>query len=206
MHCRVWRTRKPGERSTISLLSPATNWFRGNSCMMQTIGLKAMKTYQYLWQLIRYRPWLYALNAVLWTLIHVSPIIPGLIAQQFFNILPEAGHLNDMPWLLIVLLITTALANVVLIFFGGMVDIRHRFTMSGLLRRNLLERILERPGARAVPSSPGEAISRFRDDAEQAEDAISWTLDNFGDLLFALIAVVILLHVNVLITLLVFFP
>jgi ATP-binding cassette, subfamily B, bacterial len=174
--------------------------------MKQTNSFPEMKTYRYMWQLIRYRPWLYALNAVLWTVIHVSPIIPGLIAQQFFNMLPEARQLNDALWLLIVLLITTALANVVLIFFGGLVDSLHRFTMSGLLRRNLLERILERPGARAVPGSPGEAISRFRDDAEQAEDAISWTLDNFGDLLFAIMAVVILLRINVLITLLVFFP
>lgn len=78
--------------------------------------------------------------------------------------------------------------------------------MSGLLWRNLLERILERPGARAVPGSPGEAISRFRDDGEQAEDAISWTLDLIGEGLFALIAVVILLRINVQITLLVFFP
>lgn len=174
--------------------------------MKQTNGLTETKTYQYMWQLIRYRPWLYMLNAVIWALIHVSPIVPGLIAQQFFNLLPATAHLNDTLWLLIMLLISTALANVVLIFFGGLVDSFHRFNMSGLLRRNLLERILERPGARAVPGSPGEAISRFRDDAEQAEDAISWTLDNFGDLLFAIIAVVILLRINVLITLLVFFP
>ena len=165
-----------------------------------------MKAYQYLWRMIRYRPWLYAANAFCWFLIHVSPIVPGLIAQQFFNTLPKAGHLNSGLWLLIALLVMTALARTVLIFSGGWADNLHRFSMSALLRRNLLERILERPGARSVPESPGEAISRFRDDARQAEDAISWTLDSIGEALFALIAIIIMLRINVTITLLVFFP
>src|SRR5258707_967826 len=78
--------------------------------------------------------------------------------------------------------------------------------MSALLQRTLLERILQRPGARAVPYSPGEAISRFRDDAELAEEAISWTLDAIGRGLFAIIAVAILLTISAKITLLVFFP
>jgi ATP-binding cassette, subfamily B, bacterial len=78
--------------------------------------------------------------------------------------------------------------------------------MSALLRRNMLERILERPGARAVPHSPGEALSRFRDDAELAEDAISWTLDSIGEGIFAITAVAILFTISAKITLLVFFP
>ncbi len=165
-----------------------------------------MKTYQYMWHMIRYRPWLYTLNALIWITIRVLPLVPGLIAQQFFNLLPKEAHLTRTLWTLIAFLVVTALARVVLYFAGGLVDNLHRFSMVNILRRNLLERILERPGARAVPDSPGEAISRFRDDAEQAEDAISWTLDNMGDALFAIIAVIIMLKIDVLITLLVFVP
>jgi len=165
-----------------------------------------MKTYQYMWRMIRYRPWLYTLNAIIWITIRILPLVPGLIAQQFFNLLPREGHLTPTLWTLIVFLVVTALARVVLYLAGGLVDNLHRFSMVNILRRNLLERILERPGARAVPDSPGEAISRFRDDAEQAEDAISWTLDNMGDALFAIIAVIIMLKIDALITLLVFVP
>ncbi len=165
-----------------------------------------MKTYQYMWRMIRYRPWLYSLNALIWITIRVLPLVPGLIAQQFFNLLPKEAHLTRTLWTLIAFLVVTALARVVLYFAGGLVDNLHRFSMANILRRNLLERILERPGARAVPDSPGEAISRFRDDAEQAEDAVSWTLDNMGDLLFAITAVIIMLRIDVLITLLVFVP
>ena len=165
-----------------------------------------MKAYQHMGRLIHYRPLLYAVNGTIWTLIHIAPIIPGLLAQQFFNSLPQAGGLNNALWDLLVLLIVTAIARSLLIYIGGWIDNLHRFSMSGLLRRNLLERILERPGARAVPGSPGEAISRFRDDGEQAENAISWTLDMIGEVLFALIAVIILLRVNIEITLFVFLP
>ena len=38
-----------------------------------------MKTYQYLWRMILSRPWLYLLNALLWTGIYVAPMAPGLI-------------------------------------------------------------------------------------------------------------------------------
>jgi ATP-binding cassette, subfamily B, bacterial len=165
-----------------------------------------MKTYQFMWRMIRYRPWLYLLNGTLWALIHVFPLLPGLIAREFFDTLEGKARLGLGVWGLIVLLMATALAQIVLIFSGAMADIRHRFTMSGLLRRNMLERILERPGARALGESPGEAISRFRDDAEQAEDAISWTLDSIGTALFAIAAVVILLRIDARMTLLVFGP
>ncbi len=165
-----------------------------------------MTTFQFMWRMMRYRPWLYLLDCIFWTLIHMSPLIPGLIALQFFNTLSANTHLNATLWGLIALLIMTALARVVVLLCGALADILHRFTMSALLRRNMLERILERPGARAVPYSAGEAISRFRDDAELAEDAISWTLDTIGTAIFAAVAIAILLTINVKITLLVFLP
>ncbi len=165
-----------------------------------------MTTFQFIWRMIRYRPWLYLLDCILWTLIHMSPLIPGLIALTFFNTLAASIHLNALLWGLIALLIATALARVVIILCGGLVDNLHRFTMSALLRRNMLERILERPGARAVPYSPGEALGRFRDDADLVENAISWTLDTIGDACFAIVAVIILLTISVKITLLVFLP
>ena len=165
-----------------------------------------MKTYQFMWRMMRYRPWLYLANGILWTLIHLSPMVPGLIAREFFNSLTGEAQVDVGPWALIVLLLMFGAARLVLIMGGLLTDVSHRFTMSALLRRNLLERILQRPGARAVPDSPGEAISRFRDDADQAEDAISWTLDQIGMAVFAISAIIVMLSINSRITLLVFVP
>src|SRR5262249_14956510 len=119
-----------------------------------------------------------------------------------------SGHaqLGLSVWALIGLLMAIALGRVMLVLGGALADIPHRFSMSALLRRNLLERILELPGARALPESTGEALSRFRDDAAQAEDGMSWTLDTIGTATFAIVAVGILLTINARITLLVFLP
>src|SRR5262245_59514588 len=165
-----------------------------------------MKPYQFIWRLIRYRPWLYLANGILWALIHMTPVIPGLIAREILDTLTGSAQLRLGLPALIGLLISTALARMVLVLGGLLTDIPHRFTMSALLRRNMLERVLARPGARALPESTGEALSRFRDDAEQVEDSISWTLDQIGLLAFAISAVVVLFSINGRITLLVFGP
>ncbi len=30
-----------------------------------------MKTFQFMWQMIRYRPWLYLVDCIFWTLVHL---------------------------------------------------------------------------------------------------------------------------------------
>ena len=133
-------------------------------------------------------------------------MLPGLVAREILDTLTGDAQLGLSVWALIGLLMAIALGRAVLVLGGALADIPHRFSMSALLRRNLLERILELPGARALPESTGEALSRFRDDAEQAEDAISWTLDTIGTAIFAIVAVGVLLTINAQITLLVFLP
>ncbi len=73
--------------------------------------------------------------------------------------------------------------------------------MSGLLRRNLLQHVLKRPGAYALPYTIGEVISRFRDDAYQGEDAVDWSDEITGQGLLAVGAFLVLLHINVSVTL-----
>jgi ATP-binding cassette subfamily B protein len=152
------------------------------------------------------QPWLYSLNAVLWTLIHVGPLVPGLILRDYFNALTNEQAARFSVTTLVIFMVAQGVARCVLNLCGMVADIYHRFSMSALLRRNLLERILERPGARAIPVSPGEAISSFRDDAQYAEDCVDWTLDVIGSAVFAVAVVVVLLAINPWITLFVFVP
>lgn len=167
---------------------------------------KDKNTLYYMWKMITYRPWLYLCNCILWTIIHISPLIPGLLAKEFFDNLSGNASLNVGIWGLLVLMIVVTLMRVVFITIGGRVDIIHRFNMSGLIRRNLLQGILDKPGAASIACSAGEAVNCFRDDADQAENSISWTLDVIGSAVFALVAIIILLNINVKITLLVFTP
>jgi ATP-binding cassette subfamily B protein len=74
------------------------------------------------------------------------------------------------------------------------------------VRRNLLRTILEKPGAKALPESPGSAVSRFRDDVAESIiplREIPW-LVSFGG--FAIVAYIIMLRINVAMTLAVAIP
>jgi len=165
-----------------------------------------MKTRHFLWEMISYRPGLYTLNAVLWTLIHLSPLVPGLVIQRFFNVFNSDVNSTNLVWTLIALLIATAVARSIIFISGIFIDQLHRFTMSALLRRNILSAILEKPGAAALRHSTGDALSRLREDTQYAEDAISWTLDVIGLGSFAVISIGILLNISPRITLFVFAP
>ena len=55
-----------------------------------------MKTWQYIARMIGYRPWLYALNAILWTAIYVAPVVPGLILKGFFDALTDEEERDEL--------------------------------------------------------------------------------------------------------------
>jgi ATP-binding cassette subfamily B protein len=74
------------------------------------------------------------------------------------------------------------------------------------MRRNLFEHILEQPGARALPASPGEAISRFRDDGQVVSRFLTWTIDPIGQAIAMLTAIVVLARIDPIITLAVVVP
>ena len=160
---------------------------------------------KYIWKMILYRPWYYLLNCFLWVTIHAYPLIPGIITKQFFDVLEKSKGINNDILKLMAIFIVIALTRSIFIRFGGKVDATHRFTMSALLRRNLLEEIINNP-LLENKTSLGENMNCFRDDIGEIEDIISFTLDILGDGVFAIGAVIILLTINVKMTLLVFAP
>ena len=159
-----------------------------------------------------YSPKLYLIDSIFWILIMGLPALPGLIIREFFNTLTGKSQLNLSPVTLIALLLAINLGRIVVLFAGRFTKTQHRFTMSSLLRRNLLERLLYRPDAQPLSGetlqtvSPGELISYFREDAQQVEDNVAMVSENTGMGLFALGSLAILLSINVRMTLFVFLP
>ncbi len=156
--------------------------------------------------LVRFAPWWYTGNAILWTLVWVMPVIPGLISKEFFDGLTGEESVRFGVNALIAFLAAYALGRVATVALGMYSDVNFRFRIGSLLRRNMIGRILALPGARAVPDSPGEAISRFRDDVEHVEEAVDLTVDMLGTTAFSTVAVIVLASINARITLFVFAP
>lgn len=165
-----------------------------------------MKTRHFFWRLILYRPGLYLINLLAWSLIHMAPLVPGFLTKAFFDHLEGTYAFPYGVWAIAVLLIGAALARIALIFGGFMTDVHFRFRISTLLRRNMLSHVMKEPGARAIPCSPGEAISNFRDDVDQAEEATSWSVDTLGLVGFVIVASWILISIDLQLTILVFVP
>lgn len=169
-------------------------------------------TYQLLGQLMRYAPRLYVLDSCLWVLIMGLPAVPGVIIREFFNTLTSAGESTGAPWFWLALFLALGLGQIVVIFAGRITKTQHRFLISALVRRNLLEQLLRRPGALPLATDTGEAVSAgevisyLRDDAEQIENHIAFISEITGALIFAVIFIGILFRINFWITLLVFFP
>jgi ATP-binding cassette, subfamily B, bacterial len=174
--------------------------------MTKPFTTKPLPTWRYLMKMARYAPHLYLPHAALWSVVHASPLLLGLVTRAFFDSLTGNAHPPVGTTGLIVLFVVIGVGRALLYLVAGIFEILCRFTMSGLLRRNLLRHVLDRPGADALPFSIGETISRFRDDAHEPEDNLDWTSDILGTGLFAVGAFLILLHVNVRMTLVTILP
>jgi ATP-binding cassette, subfamily B, bacterial len=165
-----------------------------------------MNVTRLLWGLARYRPTSYACKLLLMLVCYSERIIFGLTLQAFFNTLPTQAQLKPglllvfLPWVLaiIVRLLVAYIATYGIVHFA--------FSTRSLLQYNIFKHILESPALRALSGSIGEAISHFRDDT----DIVVQLLDSIGEMfalcIYTTTVFVILLHVNALITLLVFIP
>jgi len=160
----------------------------------------------FLWRLIRYRPWLYLLDIAAWVSITLSELLPGLLAKAFFDTLTGNAPFGLNVWTIVALVGVAALLYIMAILSGALVDIRHRFTMSALLRHNLLATLLKRPGAAALPGAVGEVINTFRDDAETVEDTLSWLVDQISIFVFVVTAIATMFSINARIALFTLLP
>lgn len=166
-----------------------------------------MKTFVFMWRLIVYRPALYLFTTIVWIVCCIFPVIPGFLIQQFFNRIERFQGLSSGNLNLLILYTAMVLLSAGFILLSGLLAIHMRFSISGLLRHNLLKQMIEKPRtSTTVPNILGETISRLRDDVQQIEDASDWLIDVVGQTLFALVALIILLKISVVVTLGIFLP
>lgn len=166
-----------------------------------------MKTWRYIWQLIRFRPFLYLLSGLLAsTFFYIFPLVPGLIAQQFFNQLSQNARADLSLWSLIGLFFAAEMGRIGANFMAVLVEPTVQMSAAALVRKNIFDHILTRPGASKLPASPGEAVSRFRDDMKTVATFLTWTSDPIGQVAVFSLALGVLASVNFYITAIVFVP
>ena len=128
--------------------------------------MKPLTTVQTMLRLARIRPWYFVLTHVIWTADYCLPLLTGLLIREFFDALSgsAAAHMDARTAL--ALLVAVESTHVLSTGVGIGVWFTVWQTLKSVLRRNMYEWLLQAPGARRLPDSPGEAVSRFRDDTE----------------------------------------
>ncbi|MCM3129640.1 ABC transporter ATP-binding protein [Paenibacillus provencensis] len=157
-------------------------------------------------KLFRFKPFLFIINGLLWCMFHSLPLIIGLAMQWFFD-RAAAANTNDYLWLAVPLLLMVAVritrVGTMLIAFYEWVT--YIFHIQAILRTNMLAGIMRWPG-RNLPASPGEAMSRFRDDVNEVVEYVESWVDFWGMFVFAIVSVSIMASINWKITLVAVLP
>ena len=156
--------------------------------------------------LIGYLKLRYAINALGWAAMWVIPVIPALITREFFDRITGDDPAGFTVGTLVAFMVAYGVGRITIMVLAMWNDIHLGFRISTLMRRNMLEQIFALPGAQSVKESPGEAISRFRDDVDEVQESFSWTVDMLGLSTFSAVALVILVGINGEFTLYVFGP
>ncbi|MEO8286048.1 MAG: ABC transporter ATP-binding protein [Chloroflexota bacterium] len=159
-----------------------------------------------IWALARYKPWLYLFNFGLWTLFYIIPILSGLLIGLFFDTLSGSAQVGLSVWTLIALLAAAQMARVGVLYVAIISWSGFWYTIEALLRTNMLGWLVGGRGSRTLQESAGATVSTFRDDVEAVLDYMDGWLDLVGETTFTIIALIIMLSIDPLITLVAALP
>ena len=153
-------------------------------------------TWRVIWGLIRFRPWQYLFNNLALITAMLSWLIPGMVLREFFNLITGDAPANFGLTTLIAFMVVGAVARMGAFFGLTRTNRPFEYHSHAILHKNLLGRILEMPGANALPESPGAAIARFRGDVKELPLFGLWLNDLIGSGIYAAIAMGIMMWIN----------
>lgn len=154
-------------------------------------------------KLVWYRPALFVLTTTSWALTSCVPLLSGQITRAIFDLLSSHKPLLGLNiWALGALLLTSEVSAQATMSGWFLVQNYWMNTFKDLVRSNFFLAILKDPLVQGAALQPGELISRFENDVEDATDSpINEWYRLFGEALFAVIALMTMLQINLFITL-----
>ncbi len=148
------------------------------------------------WRLLRDKPALYALSLALQIVRLGILVAPGLIVAAIFDTLTRHAPVTWGLWASIALLVAATAPRVAAVLSSVAVEYTCYYLGGTLLRRNLLARILARPGAQPLPYATGEVVSRLMWDVSELVEYLRFSSFVTGTAVGALVALAIMARVN----------
>lgn len=155
-------------------------------------------------RLVANAPLRYTASALTWIVIWTMPLAVGFIAASFFD-----GLSGEAGWNVPTIVSGLWAYVVVRIGFVLLAMRLHSsllFRAASGMRRSMLAWMYRLPGAHPVSETPGEVVSRFRDDVEHTVEAYDFTVDLLGTIVAVPLAIAVLVTIDPVITLVVFTP
>jgi len=114
-------------------------------------------------KMVRQGGWWYVVHLVAGVVVLLVELLPGILVREVLNTL-QVGQQQSVPWMLLGAFVGIALVRFVMYIIGTYADVKMRIPTMNAMRFSLLSRLLQLPAVSALKGSPGEIVSRLRDD------------------------------------------
>jgi ATP-binding cassette, subfamily B, bacterial len=173
----------------------------------QELNVPALPAWKVVWELIRFRPWYWFIDLVAVGLVRFCwQVGPALIMKAFFDFLTGAAPLTFGIWAIVAFFIALFFGRLLSTYGFYYADVPIFADMGTLLRKNLLNHILKRPGASQLPDSAGEAVSRFKGDVQELPLFVILINDVMVGLAIIAVSIVLMTQINPSVTIMALIP
>jgi ATP-binding cassette, subfamily B, bacterial len=172
-----------------------------------TNKIPALPAWRVIWEMLRFRPWLWFIDLLSVALIRFCwQIAPALIIKAFFDMLTGDAPLTFGIWAIGAFFVASWLGRVVASYGFYYADVPIFADIPTLLRNNLLKHILRRPGASPLPDSAGEAISRFKNDVNEIPLFVILINDIAVGIIVVVVAIILMTQISPSVTVMALIP
>ena len=138
-------------------------------------------------KMIRQGGWWYVANLVSVFVVVMVELTPGILVREVLNTL-QGDTLLTIPWMLLAAFLGIAMVRFLLYWLATFSNIKMRIPTMDAMRFSLLSRLLQLPAVTALKGSPGEIVSRLRDDIGEMPFVLIEINDIIGLSGFAVVA------------------
>ncbi len=165
-----------------------------------------ISTWRATWLLIRFSPFLFIADTLVYIFAGLFPILLAWLTSEAFNILTETSRLQLDYLPMIAVLLTVAIVGTAIEYGAAILDFYYAFSLTVLMRKNMMTRVLELPGATATITAPGEMVSRFAGDARNVRELAIQALRTTMNVIVVIVGLGIMFTLSPIATLLVLLP
>ena len=157
-------------------------------------------------RLVRQRRRLFVGTSLLWALIHLLPVMTGLLTKGVFDSLSGAAPAGWDAWTFLALALALDVGRIGLFVVAIRTWASYWAEITLHVRHNVLRHLLAAAGSRRLPESPSESVTRFRDDVNDIGEYVENWVDFWGFALYGVVALAVMAFIDPLLTLLACVP